>query len=346
MPRWLKLMSIAMLFGLLLAVGCAPAAKVEKPEDFYKGKTVTFVVFAETGGGQDLTARILAPYFEQRTGARVGVVTKPEGGGIAGLNWFYKIAQPDGLTLGITSETNVWQNELSGLAGVEWKSDKFEYLFDTQRQSYPVYVKKDGPFKSAADLQKKVGVKFGGYTPAGAFCVGGALTAHILGLKDAKVVPGIKGTSPIVLAIKKGEVDAAALALLSGQRFTQQGDILPLFTLTLKRIEFIKEVPTIGEVTKLTEEHKRLLENFDIVGAGRIMFVPPGTPKERVEFLRRVFIEISKTSGFQNDMVKLDGDFLPFFGGEEVTKMVNTVIKQKAVFEELQRINEKYLAIK
>jgi tripartite-type tricarboxylate transporter receptor subunit TctC len=80
---------IALCAGLLAAVGLAAPAGADAAADFYKGKTVSFVVGAGTGGGYDAYMRLLAQHIAKHMpGAPTAVVVNmPGGGGVKATNY-------------------------------------------------------------------------------------------------------------------------------------------------------------------------------------------------------------------------------------------------------------------
>ena len=71
------------------------------PREFFKGKTMTYIVATERGGGYDTYGRLIAKYLGKHLGlARVEIRNLPGGGHIDGVNQIHA-ASPDGLTLGI-----------------------------------------------------------------------------------------------------------------------------------------------------------------------------------------------------------------------------------------------------
>ena len=73
----------------VLALGAAvlafqPAAYAAS--EFYKGKTIRFVVGFGAGGGYDAYSRMLAPRFAKELGAKVVVSNEPGAGGMRALD--------------------------------------------------------------------------------------------------------------------------------------------------------------------------------------------------------------------------------------------------------------------
>src|SRR5262245_40350884 len=85
--------------GLGLAASSAPAA-AQSAADFYKGKTVTYIVATTAGGGYDSYARLVIEFMQKHMpGSTYVIKNMPGAGHILGANALYA-SKPDGLTIG------------------------------------------------------------------------------------------------------------------------------------------------------------------------------------------------------------------------------------------------------
>src|SRR6476620_9541862 len=71
-------------------------------QDFYKGKSIRLIVGASAGGGYDTYSRTIARHMGKHIpGNPVFVVENMPGAGfLISANYMYRIAKPDGLTIG------------------------------------------------------------------------------------------------------------------------------------------------------------------------------------------------------------------------------------------------------
>src|SRR6478735_8493929 len=82
------------------AVLAAGAASAQTGADFYKGKTVTYIVSTAPGGGYDLYGRLVAEFMQKYLpGSTFVVKNLPGAGHLVGTNTIYA-SRPDGLTIG------------------------------------------------------------------------------------------------------------------------------------------------------------------------------------------------------------------------------------------------------
>ena len=97
MRNWLLVLSTALL--TLLAFGGSRPAEAQS---FYEGKTVRIIVGLAPGGGFDTYARVIARHMGKHVpGNPTFIVENMAGAGsLIAANHVYKVAKPDGLTVG------------------------------------------------------------------------------------------------------------------------------------------------------------------------------------------------------------------------------------------------------
>src|SRR2546425_5882285 len=91
------------LIAIIVGLGLLPyAALAVAQEPFYRGKTVRIVVGFSAGGGFDTYSRTLARHMARHIPGNPTVIVEnmPGAGSLISANYLYKIAKPDGLTIG------------------------------------------------------------------------------------------------------------------------------------------------------------------------------------------------------------------------------------------------------
>ena len=103
----LRRLTILLTTTMALALMSGPAWSVE---DFYKGKTIRFIVGHAPGGGYDTYTRTTARHITKHfPGKPTPVVQNLTGaGGLIAGNYIYNKTKPNGLTVG------VWNNQFCG----------------------------------------------------------------------------------------------------------------------------------------------------------------------------------------------------------------------------------------
>ena len=83
---------------LFLALGLILTASQSWAD--YPEKPIKLIVSFSAGGGSDLTARTLVPFWEKELGGKIVVINKPGSSGEVG-HTAVAMAKPDGYTLGL-----------------------------------------------------------------------------------------------------------------------------------------------------------------------------------------------------------------------------------------------------
>src|SRR5215471_8111420 len=112
---WLRRGSIA------LAAFAALASPVHSA-DYYAGKTISFVVGTDTGGGFSIYARAIAKYLPRYIPGNPMIVVRnmPGAGGAVASTWLYQMASRDGTVIGSVSPNAILAKLLGeGRAGYE-----------------------------------------------------------------------------------------------------------------------------------------------------------------------------------------------------------------------------------
>jgi len=304
--------------GLVLSVLLLSSAAAQ--EQFFKGKTLRIIVPFSAGGGYDIYSRILGRHMGKYIpGKPVFVVDNMTGaGGLIGVNHVYKVAKPDGLTMATPIGT-MFVDQLIGKPGIEFDGRKFKYIGAPAQDTQLLIVHKRTGIKTVEQwLAHPTPVKFGGTGPGSANESIPKIVKEVLNL-PLQVVSGYKGSSVIRLAFNSGEVDGVANAwesmISTWPQETQNGDAVVLLQAAGKRHPDLPNVPLVIDYAK-TDMAKKLvrgvINNFG--ATARPYVVTPGTPKARIEILRKAFMETMKDPEFAAELKKAKLDLNPLDG--------------------------------
>jgi tripartite-type tricarboxylate transporter receptor subunit TctC len=83
-----------------------------------------------------------------------------------------------------------------------------------------------------------------------------------------------------------------------------------------------------------------------VISGGTAVFLPPGVPRERVEYLRKVFQTLSNNKELQNALERLTGDRKPFVSGQELQEEMAEIKSDKELANKLDAIFKKYTAVR
>ena len=340
-----SLFGMALLILLFLITGWVSYGDAaESPEKFYKGKIMKIVVSARPGGGSDLAARLIAPYIVKYTGASsVAIENNSKAGGLMAKNYVFNNATPDGLTLGLDPGSIPFQNYLMGEPGAKYDLVSAPWIANFDHQPWLGLVGAKSSYRSIKDLKSAKGLKFGGASPGGGISVSSALVLYLFNL-DGRVITGFRGTTGVALAMGKGELDGGSGQTSNVMKNMEQGYVRPLVVLEYERVKEIPDVPTVSELIQLTDEQKEILDLHISVPTTKMMSAPPGTPKDRVQFLRDAIEKIKKDPQFEKDIEKAMGIPCTWVSLKETEKLAQkaTEARKKGSYKKLDQVLERY----
>jgi tripartite-type tricarboxylate transporter receptor subunit TctC len=239
-------------------------------------------------------------------------------GGLIGINHVYKVAKPDGLTIGTPIGT-MFVDQLIGKPGIEFDGRKFEYIGAPAQDTQQLIVHKRTGIKSVEQwLAHPTPVKFGSTGPGSANESIPKIAKEALNL-PLQVVSGYKGSSVIRLAFNGGEIDGVANAwesmVSTWPQELQNGDAVILLQAAGKRHPDLAKVPLVIDYAKSDIGKKLVRGVINNFGAtARPYVVTPGTPKVRIEVLRKAFMDTMRDSEFGAELKKAKLDLQPLDG--------------------------------
>jgi tripartite-type tricarboxylate transporter receptor subunit TctC len=98
-------------------------------ENFYKGKTIRVIVGASAGGGFDTYARTIARHMPRHVPGNPSIIVEnmPGAGSLISANHIYRVAKPDGLTMG-HFVGGLFVKQLTGRPGIDFDAVKFQFV--------------------------------------------------------------------------------------------------------------------------------------------------------------------------------------------------------------------------
>ncbi len=316
-------------------VSTSVSQRTSYAQDFYAGKSIRIVVGFPAGGGFDTYSRTIARHLNKYIlGNPAIVVDNVTGAGsLIAANTIYKATKPDGLTIG-NFIGNLIPQQLFGGSGIEFDARKFEWIgVPVKDHVVCALTKASGITSLDAWMVAKSPVKLGGSAPGTTNDDVAKLLKAALGL-PIQLVSGYKGTAPIKLAAESGEIDGGCWAWESikvmWRNGLDAGEVNIVLQVVPKAVLDLPKVPVAIELAK-SEEARKLIQAgvHDTAAITRPYALPPGTPKDRVQILRRAFRETMKDKDFLAEAAKSKLDVDPV-SGEEVEKIVSGLFKLDA----------------
>jgi len=320
------LIALVATSGVLVSV----SGDVGHAQTFYEGKTVRINVGFAAGGGYDTYARLLARHLGRHIPGNptLMVDNMPGAGSLIAANHLYRVARPDGLTLAHFNGV-LFLGQVLGQPGIEFDSRKFELIGAAVKEDVACAMTKASGITSLEKwMGAKTPVKLGGVAPGAAPDNTARILKAALGL-PIQVVSGYKGTAEIRLAAEGGEVAGACWAWdsmkVTWRQALDAGDAVPVLQVVAKKFPDLPNVPLAITFAKTDEARQLIQVGVQYAGAfARPFAVPPGTPKERVQALRRAFQETLRDNALVAEAEKTKLTLDPVTG-EELEKMVADV---------------------
>jgi tripartite-type tricarboxylate transporter receptor subunit TctC len=308
---------------VLASLGNGPA----DAQSFYEGKTLRIIVGLAAGGGFDTYARVLSRHLGKHIPGNPTIVVDnmPGAGSLISANHLYKVAKPDGLTVGHFNGI-LLLGQVLGQPGVEFDARKFEFIGAAVKEDVVCALTKASGITTIEKwMAAKTPVKLGGVAPGASPDNTARILKAALGL-PIQVVTGFKGTSEIRLAADGGELAGSCWAWDS-MRATWRaaldaGDVLVVLQAVAKPFPDLPGIPLAMSLAKTDEARRLIRVGIHHAGAfARPFALPPGTPPERVQTLRKAFEETLKDRSFVAEVEKARLGLDPVTG-EELGKMV------------------------
>jgi len=323
MRRGSLIWSAVVLIALTGAV-----AETTAQEPFFKGKTLRITVGYAPGGGFDAYSRLIARHASRHIPGNPAIIVEnmPGAGGLIAANHVYKVAKPDGLTAGHFIGS-LLLGQVLGQKGIEFDARKFEYVAAPVR-AYPVcaFTRASGitsleQWAAAKTPPKLGGVALGASSPDNVI----KILKAALGL-PSQLVSGYKGTANIRLAAESGELAGSCWPWVSvkatWRKGIEGGEVVVILQASPSPHPELRAVPLAISLAR-TEEARKMIQvgiHDDSVAFYQYA-LPPGTPKDRVQVLRKGFLDTMKDPEFLADAARAKLDIDPV-NGEEIEKSV------------------------
>ena len=299
-------------------------------QPFYDGKTLRIVVGLGAGGGFDTYARVIGRHLGKHLPGNPTVIVDnmPGAGSILMTNHLFKVAKPDGLTVGHFNGAIIL-GQVLGQKGIEFDARKFEYLGAAVKEDVVCGLTKASGITSIESWRAaKAPVKLGGVAPGATPDNSGRILGAALGL-PVQVVSGYKGTSAIRLAAESGELAGGCWSWESmratWRKGLESGEVIPVVQIVAKAFPELPNVPLAINLAKTDEARKLILVGVQNSSAfARPFALPPGTPRDRVEMLHKAFHATLKDPAFLAEAQKANLSIDPITG-DEMNRLVADV---------------------
>src|SRR5918992_5274334 len=338
--KWLTRSILAFCVAGACATGGVSRAQ---SQDFFKDKTIHFIVGYSAGGSFDLYTRVIARHFSKHVpGNPTTVVENMTGaGGIIAANHLYNRVKPDGLTVGAWAAPLVLQ-QIMGNDAVQFDARKFGYLgVPSPYDTVCTFNDKSGIATMNDWINAKRPMKISSIGP-------GTSTSDIPKLLKAAlnlpldVLDGYKGGADARLAVESGEVDGYCGSWQTVETVWraayESGKIRAVLQASLQPYSKFKDVPLAINYAK-TDLARQLVSVADSAHGAQFPYtVPPGLPQDRLETLQKAFVNTLKDPDLlaEANKAKLD---IEVVDGPTITKKLRSLYDlEPAVVAKLKEV--------
>jgi tripartite-type tricarboxylate transporter receptor subunit TctC len=317
-------------------------------QDFYKDKTLRFIVGQAAGGGYDTYTRTIAQFMSKHVPGNPAAVVEnmTDAGSLVAANYIYNNAKPDGLTIGNWNSAFVL-NQALGDSNIKFDARKFGWLGAPSKGVPVCLIMAFTGLKTFDEIARSTkSIRMGGTAPGSHSIDLPHMLNKMLGTKF-NVVSGYQGTAQIKIALQRREVDGHCTnwdSVLATQKdlLDAKGDdrMVPFLVHTRLPDVELKNVPLFSEVLKddiHASTYKAYMAQMEYQ---RPLTVAPGAAKERLEILRRAFKATLEDAEFLAQAKRLRLD-ITYVSPEEIDRWVNEVLNiQPKVRENLQFLSQ------
>ncbi len=339
---FLSALSLGVVLGLAACGNANPAAQstgdasgeIQGDKDYFRGKTVTFIVATAPGGGYDTYGRLIARYMQEYLpGSRFIVRNIPGAGQIIGANTIY-VSKADGLTIG-TFNTGLIYAQILQQEGVQFDLGNMSWVGKMAEEGRSLAISSLSGFQSVDDLRNApqpivlsaAGIGSASYIET-------RIMAQVMDL-DIQIVTGFDGNET-QLSMMRGELNGVLGAASSNMDFVNRGDGKFLVSIAGAR-SALPGVPQVREFVTAPTDLQLLNLVETMAELGRLAAGPPDIPPHILLALRDAFNTALHDPDLLADAEQL---LIPITAGtgEEVEGKVRMLLDQPPEVVDLLRM--------
>jgi tripartite-type tricarboxylate transporter receptor subunit TctC len=333
-------------------------------DNFYKDRSITFVIGSAPGGGYDAYSRLVASHLGKHLEGRPLIIPQnmPGAGSIRAANYLYNIAPKDGTAIGMVDEA-IFLNQILGaqepttdasepnwfwsilrriVGKQESRTDavKFNWIGRVLANSAVLFARREAGVEKIEDaFEKELIVSASGTASK----LNWTVLKNTLGMKF-KIVSGYQGSNESLLALMRGEADALSMPWsvlqITGEELIRDKKINLLLQTGAERDAGLAHIPRMIDLAR-NDDERSLLELFSSPSViGRSVVAPPEMSTERVAELRRAFMAMTQDPTFLSDLNKAKLELSPL-SGEELQAAVAAMGRlPESLIERARRVSE------
>ena len=303
-----------------IAVALSSSANAQSGGGFYADKQIGIYVGFAAGETYDLYARVAAAYLPRYIPGRPTIITHnmPGIGGLKVANYLATQAAKDGTAIGMSTQSVALEQALKNPA-VQYDVRTLKWIGRMAPIVQFIVASREAQVKTFEDVRHKE-VILSATSPSGMTYVIPQVLNRLAGAQF-KIVSGYNGSSGALLALERGEVQAATMTytniFVEKPDWLASGQVVPLISNIDKRYDRLPNVANLVEVGLTPENRKILLLYSSVATLGRAFAAPPEIPADRLQVLRTAFDKMAADPEVQDELKKRNLlEFDPVSGAE------------------------------
>lgn len=289
-------------------------AQAQSVEQFFHGRTISLIIPNAPGGSFDLYGRLVATHLGHFIPGNPSIVPEnmPGAAGMIAANWLYGKAPKDGTALGITVP-NIALAQVLGMDAIIYDVHKFNWVGRIVSPTATLFISDTAATKTISDL-KRTETVIASTGPLSQAEITSAMMNGVVGTKF-KIIRGYSGTTDAMLALDRGEVEAAVmpwtLMKLMHPDWISTHKVNPVAQYTRTPIADLATVPSIYDLAETPDQRGVFNLFFGPDEIGQSIVAPPGVGVDRVDALRQAFETMNKDPDYLADAARQKLDLTP-----------------------------------
>ncbi len=315
-----------LLAGLSALPVSVPARAAGTAAAFYERAKIRWIVPYRPGGGYDQYSRLIAPFFEEYSGARVEIVNMPGAGGMKGAVEIHA-SPPDGLHIGIMNGSALVGNAMAGTEGADYDVTAYSYIGRISSEERVLVVSAPSGLRSFDDIRgAATPVVMGATGRGGSTYVDSLVAARVFGYGQ-RLIDGFDSSADVRLAMLRGDVAAMWGSIGSAVEGIESGEFIPVLRSGGRPDPLLDGVPSVADVAEgFDAETAALVEAWlALIAVGRPLAGPPGVAEDRLAFLREALRQAMNDPEFIAKSRSAARE-LDHLGGEEMSAEVRRAL--------------------
>lgn len=292
---------------------CSSFAASAADDNFYRGKVVRLLVGAEAGASYDIYSRLISRHLGRHIPGRPSIVVQNmnAAGGLVAANHLFNVAEKDGTVIA-TFQRGSALDSLTQNPQARFRAREFNWLgtpASMDDNAYLFIIRHNLPYNTIEDLRRAD-------PPVHVGVVNSPI--HILRMAfglNVKIIVGY-GKNALDLAFERGEVDGNGITyanLVSRKpQWIEKNLMRPMIQFgSDKRLKQLPNVPTARELARNPDELALVKLVEAPLQIAYPMAMPPGVSRERVEMMRKAFMDTMNDPAFRKEAIKMRLDYSP-----------------------------------